>query len=121
MMTIEELLDKARHAKHMRELSQGQKPAKNKLVEDWWPKPKIIALPKSKWGKRWEHPNSNCEHRFECFSFSKIGFHSGGYRGKQTNPRKPENVCLAYGESPKEAYDNWCKVFKSWNTKSDWI
>ena len=116
-MTLEELIDNARH---LRRLS-GPPPARNKLVKDWWPKPKIIALPKEQWGNRWQHPNSNCEHRFECFSFSHMGFHSGGYRGEQSEKGKPENICLAYGETPTQAYNSWCKIFEVWNKEEDWL
>lgn len=106
------------------ELARGKRPwvSRNaKMVKEWWPKPTIRTVPKQFWGDRWTNANSGCEHRFECYSFSRIGFHSGGYRGEQPNPKLPGNVCLAYGETPQQAYDKWCEIFKVWNDKEDWV
>lgn len=91
-----------------------------KLVKDWWPKPTIRTIPEKYWGDKWSN-NRGILHKYECFSFSHIGFHSGGYRGVQTDPSLPGNVCLAYGETPEQAYDQWCSVFKVWNDKEDWV
>jgi hypothetical protein len=91
-----------------------------KLVKDWWPKPTIRTIPEKYWGDKWSN-NRGILHKYECFSFSHVGFHSGGYRGVQTDPNLPGNVCLAYGETPEQAYDQWCSVFKVWNDKEDWV
>lgn len=115
-MTIEELIALVRKRR-------GVKPPmpNARYVKEWWPKPKIRALPPEQWGDRWMNVNSKCLHKFECFSFSATGFHAGGYRGEQTDPHLPGNVCLAYGETPEEAYNQWCSIFDVWNNKEDWV
>lgn len=90
------------------------------LVKDWWPKPQIRIIDEMYWGTKHTN-NRGILHKYECFSFSRIGFGSGGYRGKQTNPNLPENICLAYGETPEEAYDHWCEIFNAWNDTEDWV
>lgn len=114
-MSIEKFIQEARD-------KQGIKPytPHARLVQGWWPKPKIRTIPEKYWGSKWSN-NSGILHKYECFSFSHIGFHSGGYRGEQTNPNLPGNVCLAYGETPEQAYDRWCEVFNVWNKKEQWV
>lgn len=114
-MNLEELLEAIAREKRIR----GEVPVMPhaKLVKDWWPKPKIRPLPKPLWGNRWQNTNSAYLHKYECWSFSEIGF----------NPRDPvidgipQAECVAYGETPNQAYDTWCQVFNSWNKKEDWI
>jgi len=113
-MTFEELIEKARKAR-------GEKPRmyNSKLVQEWWPTPKIRIIDEQSWGDRHSN-NGGVLSKFECFSFSRIGFGDGGYRGVQSNPKLPGNVCLAYGESPEQAYDKWCEIFNVWNYMEDW-
>lgn len=88
-----------------------------KLVKSWWPKPKIAAVPEHLWGDRWTNVNSGCMHKFVCYSFSAMGFHPRD----PITPGVPECECLAYGESPEQAYDKWCDIFNVWNKEEDWV
>lgn len=114
-MDLDEMIRLARN-------KRGDKPYMRNmhLVQDWWPKPKIRIIDKMYWGTKHSN-NRGILHKFECWSFSTIGFHSGGYRGVQDDPHLPDAVCLAYGESPEQAYDHWCEIFKSWNEKEEWV
>lgn len=114
-MSLEKLIQLARK-------ERGIKPymPHAKLVKKWWPKPKIRILEEKYWGDKWSN-HRGIIRKYECLSFSAIGFHSGGYRGVQTDPTLPGNVCLAYGETPEQAYDQWCEIFNVWNKKEDWV
>lgn len=87
-----------------------------KLVKDWWPKPSIRTIPEKYWGDKWSN-NRGILHKYECFSFSRIGFHTN----RVQKPGLPLNKCLAYGETPEQAYDQWCVIFNVWNDKEDWV
>jgi hypothetical protein len=86
------------------------------LVKSWWPKPVIKPLPEKYWGDKWQNVNSGCMHKYRCTSFSAIGFQT-----KEKNPNGPSQVCLGYGETPEQAYDQWCEVFNVWNNEGDWV
>ena len=90
--------------------------ANKHLVENWWPKPTIKPLAEKYWGDKWRNVNSGCMHKYECRSFSAIGFHSG-----EDNGGLPSLWCLGYGETPEQAYDAWCRVFNVWNKQEDWV
>lgn len=87
------------------------------LVENWWPKPTIKPLAEIFWGNKWQNVNSGCMHKYECRSFSAIGFQTS----KNQVEGLPSLICLAYGETPEQAYDKWCEVFNSWNKQKDWV
>lgn len=88
-----------------------------RLAKDWWPKPVIRPIPERFWGNKWQNVNSGCMHKYECSSFSVIGFHTN----KKQVEGLPSLKCLAYGETPEQAYDKWCEIFNVWNRKEDWV
>lgn len=114
-MSFEQLIEKARKARGVKPYMRNAN-----LVQMWWPMPKIRIIHRKHWGEKCRN-NGGILHKYECFSFSHVGFHSGGYRGEQTNPKLPGNICLAYGETPEQAYDKWCEIFNVWNDKEYWV
>lgn len=103
-MTSERLFEKIITEARRR---QGIKPyiPNAKLVEDWWPKPKIILTKNKHWPK------------YTCYSFSTIGFHPRDPIVKGV----PEGECMVYGDTPSEAYNKWCEIFNVWNKKEEWV
>lgn len=87
------------------------------LVKAWWPKPTIKPIPERLWGDKWRNVNSRCMHKFKCYSFSSIGFHTS----ERQKEGLPGNLCMAYGETPQGAYDRWCEIFNVWNKKEEWL
>lgn len=91
-----------------------------RLVQDWWPSPIIKPLPESLWGDKWSNVGSGgLLHKYECSSFSAMGFHHENERNQMDG--LPKCKCLAYGETPEQAYNRWCEVFNSWNKKEEWV
>ena len=88
-----------------------------KLVQSWWSKPSIRVVPERYWGTRQQNANSGCLHKYECSSFSSIGFHTN----KVQKQGLPKLKCLAYGETPEQAYNSWCYIFSVWNEEKDWL
>lgn len=87
-----------------------------RLVQDWWPKPTIKQHPKKYWGTKWTNGDSIL-HKYTCRSFSSIGFTT---REQQVDGL-PNLLCFAHGESPEQAYDQWCELFNAWNKKEQWV
>lgn len=87
------------------------------LVKEWWPKPKIKSVPKKFWGSRWINLSTGCLHKYECYSFSSTGF----YTSEEQLEGLPSLKCMSYGETPEQAYTNWCRLFAVWNKEEDWI
>ncbi len=104
--------------RHLELLNRTPHLLNRRFVQAWWPKPTLRPIEEKYWGDRLRNVGSGGRlHKWECISFSAIGFHTNE---KQVDG-KPNLKALAYGETPQQAYDAWCEVFKAWNKEEDWI
>lgn len=87
-----------------------------RFVKSWWPKPRLRPIQEKYWGNKWSN-NNGILHKWECTSFSAIGFCTN----KKQKEGLPKLECMGYGETPQQAYNNWCELFKVWNKETDWI